>query len=203
MLRFKLRLSYLILPITLLLPLQSMAAEAIFAGGCFWCMEKPFEQLDGVSSVTSGYSGGKLTSPTYRNYGRGGHIEVVQVTFDENKVSYSELLDVFWHQINPTDAGGQFVDRGHEYTTAIFYLNEEQRRSALRSKQRMDESGVFIKPIVTPILPATTFWPAEDYHQDYYKKNPVRYWYYRSHSGRDDYLQSIWGEKHNGSATKQ
>jgi len=176
------------------MPLSAGAAEAIFAGGCFWCMEKPFEHVAGVSEVISGYSGGRTLNPTYDNYVAGGHIEVVKVIYDVDRVSYEQLLEVYWHQINPTDAGGQFVDRGHAYTTAIFYLNESQKRAAIASKQHMDESGIFGKPIVTPILPAATFWPAEEYHQNYYRKNPVRYWYYRSRSGRDDYLRSIWGE---------
>ncbi len=184
-----------ILVLLMLMPWSALADEAIFAGGCFWCMEKPFEQVNGVSAVISGYSGGKSSHPTYKDYGRGGHIEVVKVIYDPRKVSYESLLDIFWHQINPTDAGGQFVDRGHEYSSAIFYLNNEQRRIAIRSKAGMDRRGIFGKPIVTPIVPAATFWAAEEYHQDYYKKNPLRYWYYRSRSGRDDYLESIWGRK--------
>ena len=186
---------WLIILSLLISPWSAVADEAIFAGGCFWCMEKPFEQADGVSAVISGYSGGKSNHPTYQNYGHDGHIEVVKVIYDPAKVSYEALLDIFWHQINPTDSGGQFVDRGHEYTTAIFYRNNEQRKSAIASKKRMDKSGIFGKPIVTPIIPATTFWPAEEYHQDYYKKNPVRYWYYRSRSGRDQYLETVWGVK--------
>jgi len=180
--------------ITLLAPWSATADEAIFAGGCFWCMEEPFEQVEGVSAVISGYSGGETANPTYKNYGSGGHIEVVKVIFDPAKVSYDQLLDIFWRQIDPTDANGQFVDRGFEYSTGIFYLNRGQRRVATASKKRMDKSGVFGAPLVTPIKPAATFYAAEDYHQDYYKKNPLRYWYYRSRSGRDDYLKSIWGE---------
>ncbi|HID35988.1 MAG TPA: peptide-methionine (S)-S-oxide reductase MsrA, partial [Ghiorsea sp.] len=168
--------------------------KAVFAGGCFWCMEKPFEQLDGVKSVVSGYSTGKTTNPTYRNYMSGGHLEVVEITYDPKKVSYEKLLDVFWHQINPTDAGGQFVDRGYAYSTGIFYLNDEQRKLAEASKAKMDASDVFGKPIVTPIKAAQTFYAAEDYHQDYYKINPVRYWYYRKGSGRDQYLDKVWGK---------
>ena len=168
--------------------------KAIFAGGCFWCMEKPFEKLDGVLSVVSGYSTGKTKNPTYRTYNRDGHLEVVEITYNPKKVSYEKLLDVFWHQINPTDAGGQFVDRGYAYSTGIFYFNEEQRKLAQASKAALEKSGVFDKPIVTPIKPAAPFYAAEDYHQDYYKKNPVRYWYYRKGSGRDQYLDSVWGE---------
>ncbi len=166
--------------------------QALFAGGCFWCMEKPFEELDGVVSVISGYSAGSTANPTYQDYSSAGHIEVVQITYDPARVTYNTLLDVYWRQVNPTDAGGQFVDRGHAYTTAIFYYNEEQRQVAENSKTALTASGRYDKPLVTPIIPAERFYPAEEYHQDYYKKNPVRYWYYRSRSGRDDYLQSIW-----------
>jgi len=166
--------------------------KAMFAGGCFWCMEKPFEKLAGVQSVISGYAGGLTENPTYKNYGQGGHIEVVEITFDPQTVSYKKLLDVYWRQINPTDPGGQFVDRGHAYTTAIFYFNDEQQREAEASKKELTQKGIFGKPIVTPIIPTVTFYPAEKYHQDYYKKNPIRYKFYRSRSGRDDYLQGIW-----------
>lgn len=168
--------------------------KAIFAGGCFWCMEKPFEQLEGVMSVTSGYTGGTSTNPNYENYAAGGHVEAVEVVYDPNKISYEKLLDVYWHQVNPTDPGGQFVDRGHQYTTAIFYLNESQKNQAEASKAAIDKRGVYDEPIVTPILPARPFYPAEDYHQDYYKKNPIRYKYYRNRSGRDEYLDKIWGK---------
>jgi peptide methionine sulfoxide reductase msrA/msrB len=167
---------------------------AIFAGGCFWCMEKPFEQLEGVASVTSGYTGGTSTNPTYQSYSAGGHVEAVEIVYDPAKISYDTLLDVYWHQVNPTDPGGQFVDRGRQYTTAIFYLDEDQKREAEASKTALDKRGVYDKPIVTPILPARPFYRAEDYHQDYYKKNPIRYKYYRHGSGRDQYLDSIWGE---------
>jgi peptide methionine sulfoxide reductase msrA/msrB len=170
----------------------SKTEQAIFAGGCFWCMEKPFEQLDGVVSVVSGYTGGTTANPTYQNYSQGGHIEVVRIVFDSAKVSYNTLLDTYWRQVNPTDSGGQFVDRGHAYTTAIFYLNEEQRQQAEASKAALAASGVFDKPIVTPILPASTFYAAEAYHQDYYQKNPIRYHFYRSRSGRDDFLERTW-----------
>jgi len=166
-------------------------AKAIFAGGCFWCMEKPFEQLDGVVDVVSGYAGGTTKNPTYENYAGGGHIEVVEITFDPKKISYAKLLEVYWRQINPTDAGGQFVDRGHAYTTAIFYADDEQRRLAEASKADLEASHIFKAPLVTPILPYATFYPAEEYHQDYYKKNPIRYSFYRSRSGRDDFLTSV------------
>ncbi len=144
--------------------------KATFAGGCFWCMEKPFEQLEGVRAVVSGYSGGTTENPNYNNYMNGGHIEVVEIVFDPEKISYQELLDVYWRQVDPTDPGGQFVDRGHAYTTAIFFHNDEQQRLAEASREMLSESGVFDKPIVTPILPAAVFYPAEEYHQDYYKK---------------------------------
>jgi len=168
--------------------------KATFAGGCFWCMEKPFEQLDGVVSVTSGYIGGRNKNPTYGNYAANGHIEAVEILYDPSIISYDQLLDVYWRQIDPTDAGGQFVDRGHAYTTAIFYHNEEQKRLAEKSKADLAASGIFDKPLVTPIEPATPFYPAEDYHQDYYKKNPIRYHFYRWNSGRDQFLDKVWGE---------
>ncbi len=168
--------------------------KAIFAGGCFWCMEKPFEKLEGVISVTSGYIGGTTENPTYKTYGQGGHVEAVEVLYDPAKISYEQLLEVFWMQIDPTDAGGQFVDRGHEYTTAIFYLDEEQKKLAEQSKKEMEARGIFEKSIVTPVMQATAFFAAEDYHQDYYKTNPLRYKYYRSGSGRDKFLNTIWGK---------
>jgi len=173
---------------------ESGFETAIFAGGCFWCMEKPFEELKGVKAVISGYTAGRSTNPTYHDYAAAGHIEAVKVIFDPGKVSYSTLLKVYWMQVNPTDAGGQFVDRGHAYTTAIFYTSERQKELAKKSKAALDARGVYDKPIVTPILPAKPFYAAEEYHQDYYKKNPLRYHYYRNGSGRDDYLDSIWGK---------
>jgi peptide methionine sulfoxide reductase msrA/msrB len=175
--------------------IPNVTAQALFAGGCFWCMEKPFESIDGVLSVVSGYAAGKTDNPTYKNYGAGGHIEVVQITYDPAKVAYETLLDIFWKQINPTDAGGQFVDRGREYTSGIFYYDEMQKKLAVESKENLDGSGIFDKPIVTPIAAAPKFWPAEEYHQDYYKKNPVRYTFYRSRSGRDSFLNEHWEGK--------
>ena len=154
-------------------------AKATFAGGCFWCMEKPFEQLEGVLSVTSGYTGGSSENPTYQNYGAGGHLEAVEISYDPEKVTYEQLLDIFWRQIDPTDAGGQFVDRGKEYASAIYYHNDEQKKSAEISIMNLEKEKVFSKPIVTPIIAATAFYRAEDYHQDYYKKNPLRYKLYR------------------------
>ena len=168
-------------------------AKAVVAGGCFWCMEKPFEKLDGVHSVVSGYAGGKTANPTYNTYMRDGHIEVVEITYDPNIISFKELLDVFWKQVDPTDAGGQFVDRGHGYTTAIFVKNADERKIAKSSKMALDKLGVYGKPVITPILDDAPFYAAEEYHQDYYKKNPLRYKYYRSRSGRDAFLTKVWG----------
>ncbi|UOR13381.1 peptide-methionine (S)-S-oxide reductase MsrA [Halobacillus amylolyticus] len=169
---------------------------ATFAGGCFWCMEPPFEKLKGVKEVVSGYTGGETENPTYEEVSAGGtgHLEAVQVYFDPDVITYEQLLDVFWRQINPTDDGGQFVDRGYQYTTAIFYNSEKQQKLAKQSKQEMAESGRFEGEIVTPISPAEEFYRAEEYHQDYYKKNELRYKFYRGNSGRDDYLEETWGE---------
>jgi peptide methionine sulfoxide reductase msrA/msrB len=167
---------------------------ATFAGGCFWCMEPPFDALDGVQNVVSGYTGGEKKNPSYREVSSGTtkHVEAVQVSYDADKISYRELLDVYWRQIDPTDAGGSFVDRGPQYRSAIFYHDEKQKMLALQSKDEQSNSGVFSKPIVTEILPATAFYPAEDYHQDYYQNNPIRYKFYRYHSGRDQYLEKTW-----------
>ncbi|MDX1775507.1 MAG: peptide-methionine (R)-S-oxide reductase MsrB [Desulfobulbales bacterium] len=166
--------------------------KATFAGGCFWCMEKPFEEVDGVLSVTSGYTGGSSENPTYENYGAGGHIEAVEIVFDPDKVTYEHLLDIFWRQINPTDPDGQFADRGKEYATAIFYHSDQQRKSAEISKKNLENKKIFAKPVVTPIIPAGLFYKAEDYHQDYYKKSPLRYKLYRAGSGRDQFLKKTW-----------
>lgn len=170
---------------------------AIFAGGCFWCMEPPFEKLDGVLAVTSGYTGGTVANPTYEQVSAGGtgHAEAVMITFDPTKVSYQQLLDVFWRNIDPTDGGGQFVDRGAQYRSAIFYQDEEQRRLAESSRQELAASGRFKGNIITEIVPAGSFYPAEGYHQDYYKHNALRYKYYRWGSGRDAFLDKVWGEK--------
>jgi peptide methionine sulfoxide reductase msrA/msrB len=168
---------------------------AVFAGGCFWCMEKPFEELDGVVSVVSGYTGGDSEDPNYQDYGAGGHLEAVEIIYDPAQISYRELLDVFWRQIDPTDPAGQFADRGRSYSTAIFYLDEEQKRLAEQSKADLDKRQIFDKAIVTPLIPASRFYRAEEHHQDYYKKNPIRYRYYRSRSGRDSFLDSVWGGK--------
>jgi len=167
---------------------------AIFAGGCFWCMESPFEKQAGVKDVVSGYTDGHTKNPTYENYAQGGHVEVVRVVYDPAVVSYETLLDIFWRQINPTDPGGQFVDRGPQYRSAIFYLSDAQKAAAEKSKKELAASGRFTKPIVTEISKASTFYDAEDYHQDYYKKNPIRYHFYRGRSGRDDFLDEAWGK---------
>ncbi|MBF0493173.1 MAG: peptide-methionine (S)-S-oxide reductase MsrA [Deltaproteobacteria bacterium] len=168
--------------------------KATFAGGCFWCMEAPFEKLEGVSQVLSGYMGGSKENPTYEEVSSGstGHLEVVQVFYDPSKISYEKLLEVFWRNIDPTDTEGQFVDKGTQYKTAIFYSDELQRKSAEESKKRLAESGKFEKPIVTSILPAKTFYPAEAYHQDYYKTHPLQYRFYRHNSGRDQFLEKFW-----------
>jgi len=171
--------------------------KATFAGGCFWCMEPPFDKLDGVISTTSGYTGGTEKDPTYEQVsaGKTGHLEAIEVTYDPAKVSYAQLLDVFWKNVDPTQHNGQFVDVGSQYRTAIFYHTEEQRRLALESRNRLQESRKFGKPIVTEIRPALEFYSAEDYHQDYYIKNPIRYKYYRWGSGRDRFLEETWGKK--------
>ncbi len=173
---------------------QPRLEKATFGGGCFWCMEKPFEQVDGVISVISGYIGGHKKNPTYQDVSSGetGHMEAVEISFDPDKIGYSEILDLFWRQVDPTDPGGQFADRGRQYRTAIFYHSDKQMKAAIASKEEIDKSGIFDKPVVTEILPGTVFYPAEEYHQDYYRKNPVRYKYYRYGSGRDQFLKKVW-----------
>lgn len=167
---------------------------AVFGGGCFWCLEPPFEQLGGVVEVTAGYSGGEEKEPTYEQVssGRTSHIESVQVVYDPARISYKELLDTFWRYIDPTDPGGQFADRGDHYKTAIFYSDDEERSVAEQSKKELAESEIFDKPIATGILPAKPFYPAEEYHQDYYKKNAVHYQAYRVGSGRAGFLEQTW-----------
>lgn len=179
----------------LMISQMSTAEQATFAGGCFWCMEPPFEKLTGVQEVIAGYTEGTGSNPTYDNYAKKGHIEAIQVTYDPNKISYSELLDVFWHQINPTDAGGQFGDRGPQYRSAIFYHSPEQKQLAQQSKEQLAQSGRFDKPIVTEIIPAQPFYKAEEYHQNYAKNHPWRYKWYRAGSGRDAYLKKVWSPK--------
>ncbi|MGV3466514.1 MAG: peptide-methionine (S)-S-oxide reductase MsrA [Heyndrickxia sp.] len=168
--------------------------QATFAGGCFWCMVKPFDQWDGIEKVVSGYSGGHVENPTYQDVKSqtSGHYEVVQITFDPSVFSYEKLLEIYWQQIDPTDAGGQFQDRGDSYRTAIFYHNELQKELAEKSKQELAASGKFKKPIVTEILPAAIFYPAEDYHQDFYKKSSEEYKEDRKKSGRDEFIKAYW-----------
>jgi peptide methionine sulfoxide reductase msrA/msrB len=170
--------------------------KAVFAGGCFWCIESAFVGVEGVMSVVSGYTGGKKENPTYKEVSSGntGHYEAVEVSYDPMIVSYRDLLDIFWVQIDPTDVGGQFADRGSQYRTAIFYNSEKQKELAEESKKEIERMGKFDKPIVTEILPAEKFYPAEDYHQEYYKKNPLRYKIYRAGSGRDSFIESNWAE---------
>ncbi len=180
-------------------PTPSAAKEttdvAIFAGGCFWCMEPPFDKLAGVISTTSGYTGGTQANPTYEQVSAGGtgHAESIKVVFDPAKVSYKQLLDVYWHNVDPFAINQQFCDHGDQYRTAIFTTGPEQMRLAEESKRELEASGRFDKPIVTQIVTASTFYPAEDYHQDYYQKNPVRYKFYRYNCGRDARLEQIWG----------
>ncbi len=176
---------------------KSDLETAVFAGGCFWCMESDFEKVEGVMEVISGYTGGHKENPTYKEVssGRTGHAEAVLVRYDPEKISYERLLEVFWRHIDPTDSGGQFVDRGSQYRSAIFYKDEIQKKLAQRSKEALQTSGLFDKPIVTEIVPLTTFYPAEDYHQDYYRKNPLRYHGYRSGSGRDAFLKKTWKKR--------
>ncbi|MBP3038753.1 peptide-methionine (R)-S-oxide reductase MsrB [Bacillaceae bacterium Marseille-Q3522] len=172
---------------------------AIFAGGCFWCMEPPFERLKGVKDVISGYTGGTVVNPSYSEVSGGstGHREAVLIRYDPNLITYEQLLAVFWRQIDPQDGEGMFVDRGEQYTSAIFYLNEDQRQIAEQSKAEIADSGRFNKEIYTPVLKAGEFYQAEPYHQDYYKKNPSSYKFYRNGSGRDDFLHKAWGNERN------
>ncbi|MZH03217.1 MAG: peptide-methionine (R)-S-oxide reductase MsrB [Nitrospinae bacterium] len=169
---------------------------AIFAGGCFWCMEHPFEDRPGILKAISGYTGGKKKNPTYKQVASGAtqHVEAVEIHYDPEKISYNDLLEIFWRNIDPTDAGGQFVDRGKQYTTGIFYKNKQQKITAEQSKKRLEEKKLFRKKIVTKIVPATQFYPAEEYHQDFFKKNYIRYRIYRAGSGRDEFIKRIWGD---------
>jgi peptide-methionine (S)-S-oxide reductase len=171
-------------------------ATATFAGGCFWCMEPPFDKLDGVISTTSGYTGGSKPDPTYKEVSSGGtgHAEAVQVIYDPQRISYADLLDVYWHNIDPTMANGQFCDWGNQYRSEIFYHTAEQQRLAEQSKAALEELKPFKETVVTEISKAVTFYPAEDYHQDYYQKNPLRYKFYRYGCGRDQRLEELWGK---------
>ena len=172
-------------------------ATATFAGGCFWCMEPPFDKLDGVISTTSGYTGGERRHPTYGDVssGRTAHAEAVEVVYDSAKITYAQLLDVFWRNVDPLTRNRQFCDHGAQYRTAIFFHDAEQERMARESKRRLEESGRFDQPIVTQIVEAAEFWAAEDYHQDYYMKNPIRYKFYRFSCGRDRRLDELWGDE--------
>ncbi len=173
----------------------SATAVATFAGGCFWCMEPPYDKLPGVVSTTSGYMGGTVKNPSYQDVtsGRTGHAEVVQVAYDPARISYEQLLEVFWKNVDPTVRDRQFCDSGSQYRTAIFTHSDEQKKLAENSKALLAMTKPFKDPIVTPVVAATEFWPAEEYHQDYYLKNPVRYNYYRTGCGRDARLKSLWG----------
>ncbi|MBF0551676.1 MAG: peptide-methionine (S)-S-oxide reductase MsrA [Deltaproteobacteria bacterium] len=187
------------LSVILLAPTRTPAAQkletATFAGGCFWCMEAPFDSQPGVVSVTPGYTGGSVKNPTYEQVSAGGtgHAESVQIVYDPLLISYNQLLEIFWHNIDPTVTDRQFCDRGHQYRSAIFYQGEAQRKMAEESKAALEKSKPFQGPVVTEISPASQFYPAEEYHQHYYKKNPLRHKYYRTTCGRDRRLKGFWG----------
>jgi methionine-S-sulfoxide reductase len=177
---------------------QPKLEVAVLAGGCFWCMQPPFDKTKGVIKTVVGYTGGRELNPTYEDVSnkRTGHFEAIEVTFDPAQVSYAQILEIFWRSIDPTQANGQFADIGPQYRTAIFYRTEAQKRTAEESKQKLAQSGKFSKPIATLILPASTFWPAEEYHQKYYLKNPEHYRRYAIGSGRYPFLERTWGIKH-------
>ena len=174
----------------------SQSGKAYFAGGCFWCMEEAFEKVEGVVTVVSGYMGGTVANPSYEEVsaGRTGHAESVEVTYDPTKVTYQKLLDAFWHNVDPLTPNAQFCDHGSQYRSAIFYSTEEEKRLAEESKSAIEQAKKFPVPIVTQLVPASTFYPAEDYHQDYYKKNPLRYKYYKYGCGRANRLEALWGK---------
>ncbi len=171
------------------------ASVAIFAGGCFWCVESDFDHVPGVLSTISGYTGGLTDNPTYKTHSKDKHREAVEITFDPTVTSYEKLLDVFWRSVNPTDAGGQFCDRGHSYSTAIYTLDQNQFDLATASKQTLNDNKVLDLPVVTEITEAAPFYPAEEYHQDYYQKNPIRYKLYRKGCGRDKIVEKVWGDQ--------
>jgi peptide-methionine (S)-S-oxide reductase len=177
-------------------PVSDGLAKATFAGGCFWCMEPPFDELDGVISTTSGYTGGNRRHPAYQQVASGQttHAEAVEIVYDPSKISYAQLLEVFWMNVDPLTRDRQFCDGGAQYRTAIFFHGDEQARLARDTKQQLDDSGRFDRPVVTQIVEAGEFWAAEDYHQDYYLKNPIRYKFYRYGCGRDKRLDELWGE---------
>jgi peptide methionine sulfoxide reductase msrA/msrB len=170
---------------------------AVFAGGCFWCTESDFEKVDGVVEAISGYTGGHVANPTYKQVSAGGtgHVEAIKVIYDPEKTDYEDLLEIFWRSFNPTDPGGQFVDRGSQYRSVIFYADATQQRMAKASKEKLEASGIFDQSIATEILPLEKFYEAEEYHQNYYKKNPIRYKWYRSGSGRDRFLEKVWADR--------
>jgi peptide-methionine (S)-S-oxide reductase len=183
---------------------QPATQVATFAGGCFWCMQPPFQKLDGVVSTTVGYTGGHTKNPTYEQVSAGGtgHAESVQVVFDPQKISYAKVLDVFWHNVDPITPNAQFCDHGNQYRTAIFYHDETQRQLAEESKKQIEAAKRFDRPLATEIVAATEFYPAEDYHQNYHEKNPIRYKYYRWNCGRDQRLKELWGAVPNESEAK-
>lgn len=176
---------------------EKQLETAIFAGGCFWCMEPPFDKLDGVISTTSGYTAGQKENPSYKEVSSGttGHTEAVQIVFDPEKVSYAELLDVFWKNIDPFVINRQFCDSGNQYRSGLYYLNQDQEKSARLSREHLEKTKTIEKPVVTEIVAASTFYPAEEYHQDYYIKNPLRYKFYRYSCGRDQRLEKLWGKE--------
>jgi len=175
---------------------NSHQARATFAGGCFWCMEEAFEGVEGVVSVVSGYTGGQVENPTYEQVSAGGtgHAESIEVTFDQDKVTYQQLLEVFWRNVDPTTPNAQFCDHGNQYRTAIFYHDETQKRLIEDSKKKIESSKMFYESLVTEIVPASVFYPAEEYHQDFYTKNPIRYKYYKWNCGRAKRLEQLWGK---------
>jgi len=201
--RFKMSLYGFMLPLLLFFLLSASPVHAgrrktaVFAGGCFWCMEPPFKELKGVVEVTAGYTGGSTENPTYEQVtsGKTGHYEAVRVVYDPERITYGELLDVFWRQIDPTDNGGQFADRGTQYFTAIFYQDEEQRKIAEESRRMLNEAAIFDRPVVTAVLPAKPFYPAEEYHQDYARKNVLHYSMYKTGSGRAGFQKKTWEDK--------
>jgi len=175
---------------------EAKLESVVLGGGCFWCIEADYEKLDGVVDVVSGYAGGHVKNPTYKQVSAGGsgHIEVVKVTYDANKINYSQILDYFWRHIDPTRDDGQFCDRGSQYRPAIFYQDETQKKLAIASAKQIEQTKPFEQPLKVELIQASTFYPAEDYHQDYYKKNPIRYNFYRYNCGRDARVEQLWGE---------
>ncbi len=200
--RFGVGLALLLVSSALALADPVKRANAVFAGGCFWCEETAFEGVQGVLLVTSGYTGGQVANPTYEQVSAGvtGHAESVQVTYDPGKISYEKLLDIFWHNVDPLQKDAQFCDHGTQYRSAIFYQGEGQRRAAEASRAKLEEEARFKGKIATEIVPASTFYRAEEYHQDFYKKSPVRYYSYRTGCGRDARLKELWGAAAGGHA---